>query len=292
MANRRDSQFLWTPHLKSTLLDCSFVISSTNIDGTGISDLKKSGRIAQVLAKIADPISFDAEFVEDDIVLTVSSVAGLQVGMVIADADTPGNFAAGTTILSIDSGLSEITVSTPALGDSAASPGDAMTATIPAASYLDHSNVLAAGVIQVFFQDNYVKNLSGFNQIGAALGSPTNSFTNHSDYVITTVGSTTTAQWVAAGLPIGITPAVGVSFVATATAVMPGTGRAALTATAGSGITRIEVIGDPSKTISITGVNAGSYVLLQCFAASTKTQPADGSLINLSFYMNSASFGV
>lgn len=48
MSNRRDIQFMYNPHNKATVLDCNFVVDSTNGNGFGIRSLKKSGRIATV----------------------------------------------------------------------------------------------------------------------------------------------------------------------------------------------------------------------------------------------------
>lgn len=48
MSNRRNIQFTYNPHNKATLLDCSFVVDSTNGNGFGIRSLKKSGRISSV----------------------------------------------------------------------------------------------------------------------------------------------------------------------------------------------------------------------------------------------------
>lgn len=46
MSNRRDIQFTFNPHNKGTLLDCNFVVDSTNGNGFGIRSLKQSGRVA------------------------------------------------------------------------------------------------------------------------------------------------------------------------------------------------------------------------------------------------------
>lgn len=48
MSNRRDIQFTYNPHNKATVLDCSFIVDSTNGNGFGLRSLKKSGRIASV----------------------------------------------------------------------------------------------------------------------------------------------------------------------------------------------------------------------------------------------------
>lgn len=48
MSNRRDNQFTWNPHNRATVLDCSFIVDSTNGNGFGVRSLKKSGRVASV----------------------------------------------------------------------------------------------------------------------------------------------------------------------------------------------------------------------------------------------------
>lgn len=48
MSNRRDIQFTYNPHNKATILDCNFVVDSTNGNGDGIRSLKKSGRVNSV----------------------------------------------------------------------------------------------------------------------------------------------------------------------------------------------------------------------------------------------------
>lgn len=48
MSNRRDIQFTYNPHNKLTLLDCSFIVDSTNGNGFGVRSVKKSGRVATV----------------------------------------------------------------------------------------------------------------------------------------------------------------------------------------------------------------------------------------------------
>ena len=55
MSNRRDIQFFYTPHNKSTLLDCSFIVDKSNGNGLGIRSLKPSGRIASVYMQSASP---------------------------------------------------------------------------------------------------------------------------------------------------------------------------------------------------------------------------------------------
>ncbi|MES1988074.1 MAG: hypothetical protein V4440_08605, partial [Pseudomonadota bacterium] len=87
----------------------------------------------------------------------------------------------------------------------------------------------AAGIAIVQFQDNYFKSyhLVG-GQVSPASGSSilvaSAGTVATTTYQITILGTTTTAGWQSLGLPVGITPAVGVPFVATATTTATGTG--------------------------------------------------------------------
>ncbi len=116
-------------------------------------------------------------------------------------------------------------------------------------------------------------------------------------YSITTVGTTTTAGWQTLGLPVGVTPAVGVAFKATATTTAAGTGAVQIPAAAGSAITSIEVVGNPNLTMYPTGIGAAlPYVIIRCLGAtdaSTTTfiakDPAQGSTMSLEFYFADSS---
>lgn len=156
----------------------------------------------------------------------------------------------------------------------------------------------AVGIILVQFQDNWPAYLAGFSGfVSPVTGSALTSTTATVTYVIVSLGTTTTAQWVAAGVPVGTTPAVGVSFVAIATGAIGGTG--AVEVPGVSGITSIEVIGDPQTTINPTNARVrGGYMLLQCLAPTVSagafvspyipTAPANNSVIGLSFIMNNS----
>lgn len=71
------------------------------------------------------------------------------------------------------------------------------------------------------------------------------------------------ADWQSVGVPPGITPAVGMSFIATATGSALGSGT--VKAPGVSGITSIEVIGDVNASInnSSIAVNGGAWLLVQ-----------------------------
>ena len=82
----------------------------------------------------------------------------------------------------------------------------------------------AAGYAMVIFKNNFNIYLGGFSgQITPLTSTSTTSVTTGSVYVITTLGTTTLAQWQAAGLPQGLTPTVGQAFVAIKTGSIGGT---------------------------------------------------------------------
>ncbi len=149
----------------------------------------------------------------------------------------------------------------------------------------------AAGYIQVRLQDNYTRYLSGFSgQISVLSGTPLTSTTAGNVYVIVSLGTATAAQWAAAGFPAGFAPAVGASFVATATGTIGGSATVEVITANGSGISHIEVVGDPNQTLSNSAqpTNGGGIINLAIFGAagSGVVTPADGTVISLAFYMN------
>jgi hypothetical protein len=149
-----------------------------------------------------------------------------------------------------------------------------------------------AGYIYVKLADNYNRYLGGFSgAVSPTSGTPLTSVVANSVYIITSLGTATTAQWVAKGLPIGVTPAVGVSFVASASGTIGGSAAVMAPLSTGSGIDHVEVIGDPNLMLanSAQPSNGGGYMILACFLNNTLTQPANGSVIGLSFYFNDSS---
>ena len=160
-----------------------------------------------------------------------------------------------------------------------------------------------AGIIYVQLTDNFMKlyglghsfqaPLSGSNvAIGAS------ALTVGDIYVITSVGTSTAADYLAVGVPPGITPAVGVAFVAKATGSGSGSGEAQAPAAAGVGVNHIELIGNSALAINPIPVggspNVGGYIAIACYADSSSdanvlTAPADGSVISLEFYLSQSS---
>lgn len=94
-------------------------------------------------------------------------------------------------------------------------------------------------------------------------------------YVITALGTSTTADWIALGVPLGVTPAVGVVFIALVTGSGTGTGH--VKACGVSGITSLEWLGQPklsSWPIPTAGIspNVGATLIGQ-FTAPTSAAP-------------------
>lgn len=160
----------------------------------------------------------------------------------------------------------------------------------------------AAGYALVQFKNNFNVYLGGFSGFGSPVsGTPINVTTGTTlglAYIIVSVGTTSVAQWQKLGLPPGITPAVGVSFIAKATTTATGTG--VIEVPSNSGILSSEVIGNPNLSInSAIGANAGQYVLVQFLGAtdaSTTTlipkAPADNSVAGMSFWFDGSTVTV
>lgn len=121
-----------------------------------------------------------------------------------------------------------------------------------------------AGYAMVIFKNNFNYYLGGFSgQTAVTTSNSTTSLTTGNVYVITLVGTTTTAQWQAAGLPYGLTPTVGQSFVAIATASLSGSGTVGIPGVLAA--PTVSIIGDPNQSIANLNVaqNAGARVIVQ-----------------------------
>ena len=158
------------------------------------------------------------------------------------------------------------------------------------------------GVIVVQLEDNYSRSLTGFKAIvspvsGTSIKIDNSALTLGVAYIITTLGDATVAKWNAIGVPLGITPAAGLSFIAASNG---GAGnvlasRVMATASAGSGILSIETIGDPNLSIAPDPTTNppqgfGSQFILQCHDyAGANAAPADGTVISLAFLLSNSS---
>lgn len=119
-----------------------------------------------------------------------------------------------------------------------------------------------------------------------------------------TKDKTNLQNWQTVGVPKGVTPAVGVSFVALATGYSSRGGSTGLVKVPGvSGITTVEMIGDPNLSLAPIPMggspNVGGWLMVQFLAPTVSTStyqtpmiptaPAAGSVVQLSFYVESKS---
>lgn len=160
----------------------------------------------------------------------------------------------------------------------------------------------AAGFIYVKLQDNFYKYYAGYGavtspQSGSSILVASAGVVAGTTYVITILGTTTTAGWQSLGLPVGITPALGVPFVATATTTATGTGAVQVPHANGAGISYIEAIGSGSLTLGPSGLGRTSpYLIFRTMGAtdaSTTTPiavaPREESIISLAMYVSNSS---
>lgn len=125
---------------------------------------------------------------------------------------------------------------------------------------------------------------------------------------VSTKYTTNLADWQGVGVPKGVTPAVGVSFIATATGYTTGGSSTGLVKAVGvSGISSIEVIGDTNLSfgpIPMGGSpNVGGWILVQFLFplltynggtpsnstnVMTPTAPAEESIVNMTMYVEQA----
>lgn len=156
---------------------------------------------------------------------------------------------------------------------------------------------LSAGTYQIQFQDNYPQ----FLTMESALESPVTgsaiaggSFVVTTVYQIVTLGTTTQAQWVAAGVPSGITAAPGVIF----KAATIGAGNGTVKAIGASGIPSVELIGNPQVMLNNQPYqqNQGGYLVIQCLGPTSSSvttsipvDPPNGSTLVLEIWMNNSS---
>lgn len=285
MANQRFFQFFKTFHREPILLDCNFVVDPANGNGLGLRNLKGQGFTNVFMNTSASFAgSTHSNLVVDGI---ASGTATLAVGMPVQGSGIP----VGATIASITSS-SAITLSVAATTSVAGG-----TITYQAVG----SPNPAAGYIYVQFNDQYFRDYGGFDGAVAPItGSAINIsgsavMTLGVPYVITSIGTSTQANWNAVGLPLGVVPSVGLPFIATATGSGTGTGQ--VHAVGNSGIMRIEAVGDPSQTVNDpvsaigpTAQGRGAYYILQCLNGSDAvTAPTTSSVISLKFYLSNSS---
>lgn len=154
---------------------------------------------------------------------------------------------------------------------------------------------LSAGRYRIQLQDNYAR-LLDFSAIfiAAPTGSAVadGSFSVGTVYSIASVGTT---NWASAGLPAGITPAVGVTFKA---ATVGGAGSGTAQAIGTSGIASCELLTQNSNMLNNQPFQAfaGGFVDFQCLAPTSSsvttmipTDPANGSIMRINLRLNNSS---
>ena len=177
-----------------------------------------------------------------------------------------------------------------ATGDTAATIGTALAVTIPLlpSGVSGVYSFTASGTTTVTVISTAYGPLPGVPADGVS-GSTTG-FT-----FAVTVSDTLLSQWQAVGLPMGLTPAAGQAFVAKATGSGTGTGTAI--AAGVSGISHIEVIGNPNLTLASAPMGGssfpGGWIMVQFLGATNSstttmipTAPASNTVVGMSFWVD------
>ncbi len=157
----------------------------------------------------------------------------------------------------------------------------------------------AAGTILVQLADNYNRLYIADTAIispnsGSDVKVDNSALTPGVAYTITTLGNSTAAALHAIGVPSGITPVVGVSFIATAVGAGANTSttRVQATAAAGSGVATIEIVGNTNTTLSPSQLlqTTGAQIILQCRDyAGALVAPAVGTTIAVRLLLSNSS---
>ena len=151
----------------------------------------------------------------------------------------------------------------------------------------------AVGYALIQLKGNFNRYIGGFGGVEAPLTSTsTTSLTQGNPYVITSLGTTTTAQWQAAGLSAGITPAIGCAFIAAATASIGGTGTVGVPAV--STTTTLQIVGDPNQALanSNTIANGGAQILVAFCNSSGLVTPSNNSVVGMTIRLDNSSVNV
>ena len=150
-----------------------------------------------------------------------------------------------------------------------------------------------AGVIQVRLQDNYSK-LLGVSVMcqEAASGTPLTSVTQGVPYLITSLGTTTLADWQSIGLPVGVTPAAGVMFIATSSVAITGTGEVQTGLDVQAPEIALAGVANANLQNSNSPVNGGAILTLVSRAAGSVTALRPGTVVRVNMYLSNSSVTV
>lgn len=154
-----------------------------------------------------------------------------------------------------------------------------------------------AGYALIQFENNFNIYLGGFSgSVAPPTSTSTTSTTAGHAYQITSLGTTTLAQWQTAGLPLGLTPSLNQSFIATATGAIGGTGTVGLPAA--TQIVGASIVGDPNQSIANSAIasNGGAWVLVQFLGATSVSNPtlipvapSNNSVVGMTFIFDGSS---
>lgn len=182
--------------------------------------------------------------------------------------------------VSLDAQVSIGASGAPTLVTSSTVTGSSPTATMAQSRGIHSITRLAAGQYQIQLEDNY-SSLLGFSAhftspvTGSAVAG--GAFVTSTVYQIITLGTTTQAQWIAAGVPSGITAAVGVVFKAAGAGAGTGTVKAMTGPTADY---QSAIMGIPDLMLNNQPFNPGSggYINFMTVGPTTPgTSSADAS---------------
>lgn len=146
------------------------------------------------------------------------------------------------------------------------------TSTTPAANDGYTNPNPAAGLMLVQLKQNlnyYLGHYAAIQppQSGSDVKIDNSAMTAGLAYVITTLGNATLAKWQAIGVPVGVTPAVGVSFIATGTGGAGNTLTSRVQVPSVSGVAAVEYVGSPNLSVSANiASNGGEWLLMQFLA--------------------------
>lgn len=138
----------------------------------------------------------------------------------------------------------------------------------------------ANGYFAIQFKNNFNYYLSNFWSVqapasGSDLKIDNSALTAGVVYIITTLGNATLAKWQAIGVPPGVTPAVGVSFVALTNGGAGNVLTSMVQVAASSNIYGIEVVGNPGVMLSSSSIaSSGGAWVYGRFVAPTFTGSA------------------
>lgn len=298
MANRRFYQFFNTLHHKPVLLDCSFIVDQTNANGLGVRSVKGPGisNVFMNTSPVAVPTT--SVFASGAQVITVASTANLYVGQTVTDSTTGANITSGTTVLAVNAALNQVTLSKVTAGASTTSPGDTLDFQFTSAAPGNPNPQAGYAVIQ--FQDTYSRYFGGFSGFvapvsGTNIAVDGSALTVGNVYTITTLGTTTAADWVTLGVPVGTTPGVGLAFVAASTGTGSGSGKVQVQSYAD--VNTIEVVGDSNQSLSSTaavvlGVSGSAYVIVRFMAPGWITQTGTTATANANITSLTSTAGI